>query len=529
MVWGCGTPNPGSGVVSGFDRTGTLWAPYLEWEVENPSYSGNPFDLVATVTFTHSASGATHTTEMFYDGGDTWKWRFTGTEIGTWTFESASADAELDGLSGTVTINPNPDTEAYGFVTEYESATHTKWARQKGNDGEIETFVPQFVMYEAPDYIYRHREAIDEDIRVFLQEHGFTGFHVPVLCHWFELGTERCRSIDAEDPDPDPRTFEALELLITKTHAAGGVVHLWMWGDESRTQTPARWGLNGQADRRLQRYIAARLGPLPGWTMGYGFDLWEWVDGATLDAWHDYLHAHFGWPHLLGARSHKNRLTQLSEKLDYASYEQHRPDYPLYLETIRARPDKPAFSEDRFRIRDGAPFREKDYSMEDTRRGLWHSTLAGGVANIWGNLAGIPDQGLWYRVRRLFGRRTGSRPYPRPDWIRTYATFWKERFLPDMEPCPELAEYCLGDPREGMYVVYVEEAGEVVLGLHAMPDTTAFRVVYVDTRQPYEEQGFCRMVTGRVAGVSFPHVSDWAVALEHSGQDDPLCERFMGK
>ncbi|RMF64766.1 MAG: hypothetical protein D6746_01240, partial [Bacteroidetes bacterium] len=37
------------------DRTGTLWSPYLEWSVENPTYSGNPFDLVATVTFTHAA------------------------------------------------------------------------------------------------------------------------------------------------------------------------------------------------------------------------------------------------------------------------------------------------------------------------------------------------------------------------------------------------------------------------------------------------------------------------------------------
>ncbi|MEC8891835.1 MAG: hypothetical protein VX901_00790, partial [Candidatus Poribacteria bacterium] len=68
-------------------------------------------------------------------------------------------------------------------------------------------------------------------------------------------------------------------MIILKTYAAGGAVHLWMWGDSSRDQnTKERWGLNGCTDRRLQRYIAARLGPIPGWTLGYGYDLWEWVD-----------------------------------------------------------------------------------------------------------------------------------------------------------------------------------------------------------------------------------------------------------
>ena len=56
-------------------------------------------------------------------------------------------------------------------------------------------------------------------------------------------------------------------------------MHLWTWGDEQRHMTPARWGINGNVDRATpERYIAARLGPLPGWTMGYGFDLDEWVN-----------------------------------------------------------------------------------------------------------------------------------------------------------------------------------------------------------------------------------------------------------
>jgi len=49
------------------DKTGKLWAPYLEWSLNNSSFSGNPYDLVATVTFKHQGTGASHTTEMFYE------------------------------------------------------------------------------------------------------------------------------------------------------------------------------------------------------------------------------------------------------------------------------------------------------------------------------------------------------------------------------------------------------------------------------------------------------------------------------
>ncbi len=99
------------------DKTGTQWAPFIEWSIENPGFTENPFDLVATVTFVHTSSGETHTTEMFYDGGSTWKFRFTGTQIGTWTFTTSSSDADLNGNSGTVTINTNPDTGSKGFIT----------------------------------------------------------------------------------------------------------------------------------------------------------------------------------------------------------------------------------------------------------------------------------------------------------------------------------------------------------------------------------------------------------------------------
>jgi hypothetical protein len=491
-------------VVPPTGEAAQLWAP-VEWTLDVPPPPGqNPFDVRAAVEFVHRETGERRSTEMFYAGGDHWKFRFTGTRTGEWSYSTSSVHLPLHGHRGSVAVHPNPDPKARGFVTGLGS----KW----GWSGTGEVFVPQLVMYGAPPYYHENPGRIDADIQTFLVEHGFTGFHTEVFCRWFDLEEQRCGEIGHPDPNPDPRTFEALELLIRKVYGAGGMVHLWMWGDNQRTQTPTKWGVDDPVDRRLQRYIAARLGPLPGWTMGYGFDLWEWTDDSKLAQWHRYLHAHFGWPHLLGARSEKNRLTQLSEAMDYASYEQHRPDYDMYVRTLERRPGKPAFSEDRFRVRESR-YPEKDYTMEMTRRGLWHSAMAGGVANIWGYL--LPREGE--------PSRSGSNSFPRPDWIRTYARFFNQRLQSDMSPCNELTDYrpsvtleagslhaALCDRRAARFLFYAEDTWQVRMDLSGMPE--AQPAVAIDALKPYEEIHLGLLDLGtRIWEAPYP--STWAIAV----------------
>ncbi len=269
-----------------------------------------------------------------------------------------------------------------------------------------------------------------------------------VYCRWFDLAKETSDQISK--PNPDSRTFEALELLITKVHAAGGIVHIWMWGDEDSRKTQVKWGINGKEDKRLQRYLAARLGPIPGWTMSYGYDLFEWVGGSRLTEWHDYMQAHLGWKHYLGARGNKNEMSQRSEAMDYSSYEQHKPDYNKYVETIEKRPLKPSFSEDRFRVRNMG--RSKDYSLEETRRGFWHSAMAGGVANIWGYLLGSPG---YYSI-----------PYPNAAQLKTWSLFFKNRFLKDMSRNNNITDgVCLQGSANAEYIIYIEDASSVQFDL----------------------------------------------------------------
>ncbi len=474
------------------NQIGTLWSPYLEWTLSNSSYSGNPFDLGASVTFTHSSSGETRTSQMFYNGNNTWKFRFAGTRIGNWSFVTESSDTDLNAHTGTVIINPNPNSP--GFVTHFGD----KWMRSGNN----KAFVPQFVMVSGPQDYLNNPGRVDDEIQTFFVEHGFNGMHTPVFCRWFDINEPDCDQISGSSLNPDTQTFEALELMITKVYNAGGVVHIWMWGDNQRKQNPnyLPGGINGPVDLRLQRYIAARLGPLPGWTIGYGFDLFEWTDEPKLTAWHTYMQAHLGWTHLLGARSQKNQLTQLSEAMDFSSYEQHRPDYDMYVETIEARPQEPSFSEDRFRIRNEG--NSKDYTMLLTRRGLWHSAMAGGIANIWGNLLGDTSANE--------GEGT-SLPYPNPKWIRTYADFMNDRFFADMTRCNSLTNgVCLKRPNNTDYIFYVENADLIQIDLSSMLGTQT--AVAVDTAAVYAEIALGQLSPTNQTWIA-PYQSDWAIAV----------------
>jgi len=397
------------------------------------------------------------------------------------------------------------------FAQGVSDLTHygNKW----GWSATGEVFVPQLVMYATPPNFYGKPEKVDRDIHTFLVQHGFQGFHVFVTCRWFDLDEEDCRNVAGVDPSLDSRTFDALEMLITKTYRAGGMVHLWMWGDEERGQTPSArpdWGgVDGPVAKKVEAAIAERLGALPGWSMGYGFDLDEWVTADEIHRWRDRMHGLLPRFHFLGGRpggpnrgENHRRYQRWNRGLDYASYEHHKPSYRVYLAALEANPDEPVFSEDRFRVLESSD--RKHYSLQEVRRGLWQSTLAGGVANIWGYLMEGGSHEL------------GSAPFPNRGQIRAHFEFMRGRFLADMERCspkraePERRSLCLRSAAGRHYIFYKENADHVELGLRAMKGPQP--VVAIDTRKPYAEVEVGMLAPGSHVWET-PHRSDWALAV----------------
>ncbi|MBZ0255185.1 hypothetical protein K8I31_03940, partial [bacterium] len=354
-------------------------------------------------------------------------------------------------------------------------------------------FVPNYIMIDVigNDLSKISEQQMDRFIDEFIVGHGFNGVHIPVLGQWFHIGD---MVVTKQDETPDERTLDKLAMIIQKVYDAGGCTHLWMWGDDSRSQTTksTRGGIMGPQEKRLLDAIAKKLGPLKGWSMGYGFDLWEWVNGDQLKQWHSYLWSKPGWNHLLGARSETNKLTQIYEGLDYSSYEYHKPWYDDLVEMINRRPQKPSFSEDRYRIRHPSKYPDKDYNADETRRGLWHHAMAGGVAAIWGNL-------------------DGDGVYPNKDALKCFSIFWndKGRLKKDMATDNAITDgYCLNDSGRS-YVFYKENCKTIHFKLNGAPKTA----VAVDARKAYAEINLGQLNAG---GHTFeaPYESDWAIAVE---------------
>ena len=137
--------------------------------------------------------------------------------------------------------------------------------------------------------------------------------------------------------------------------------------------------------------------------------------------------------------------------------------------------------------------------MEMTRRGLWHSTMAGGVANIWGYLPRGRDSWL------------GSAPFEHPEWIKTYARFFAHRFLNDMTPAPDITDgVCLKVPAGTHYVFYKGDTASIEMDLSEMARGQG--AVALDTKKPYRELRLGRLATEKQTWTA-PNRSDWAIAV----------------
>jgi len=478
------------------ERETTMWAPCLEWSIENPSFSGNPFDVVASATFTHEDTGATHTTEMFYAGTNTWAFRFTGDRLGRWSFITRSVDADLDGHRGNVTVAGNSDPGIQGFLTHVGN----RFAIQCRDAEDLRGFLFNVYMNgHLVDYTDLPKLADPAVADGLMRDARHNGFDIVFLIlnhNWLRLGT--ARHDQHNSVSPDLRTFDILDGLITQAHERGMRWHFWAWGDESRRWTPIGLpgGVNGSVDRRLQRYIAARLGPLPGWSMGYGFDLVEWTTTSGRNGWAEFLHERMGWDHLLCTRGFRlagtrNNIVSYSGfgGRDLSTTRFGPTDYQEVVRHFEVYPDSPSFYEERHSyLRKGFKL-----DMDGTRRLRWWQAMAGGIGGFYGFYESSPH------------------PYPDPEQLRTARDFWRGRFLLDMIRANGLTDgWCLRTPDAKSFVFYKEHATSIRVDLSSAPGPLP--AVAVDASREYKEADLGTLGP-RLQTVELPRISDWAIAV----------------
>ncbi len=325
------------------NRPGSVNDLFVCYEIEIEAPEHQP------INFVHE-SGKVVTVLSFIKNGKTLV-RFTAEIPGIWT-------------TGDVSLFFDP------FIPEYANgflkAAGRKWVQNARNKAVI----PQYIMYSEA--------TLSAGIQEFVKDHGFSGLHITNLRDFLQ----------------NPDYFEA---VVLETYRAGGITHFWLWGDEQRKLTPKHYDGNV---KYLYNEILARLGPMPGWSVGYGFDLFEWTNADELDEWKNYWNSTISYSHLMGGRGYKNSYRQISTEMDYVSWEWHRPDVDDYIDHLKHSNDKPVFSEDRFRIRRPSKYPLKDYTESLTVSGLWNSFLAGGVANIWGKKGPDDKYSIPYALKK---------------------------------------------------------------------------------------------------------------------------------
>jgi len=249
----------------------------------------------------------------------------------------------------------------------------------------------------------------------------------------------------------------------------------------------------------LQRYIAARLGPIPGWTMGYGFDLHEWTNTEQLNSWAKYMHEHFGWEHLLCARGqilkgphNINSYDGFGRDVPLKTTSHGPKDYGEILEDLNGDRKKPHLYEERH------SYRRSGFAldMDGTRRLLWWETMAGGMGGFFG----------FYP--------TSEHPYPNPEQLRTHYEFWhgKGRFELGMKPANELTEggCVLGNFSSGRCVFYKEDTDTIRMNLKRLPGRR--KAVAVDAKKAYKEIELGALGAENQEWKA-PYKSDWAIAV----------------
>ncbi len=515
------------------NRRAHVWE-VVEYCLPNTTWSANPFDLVASATFVHAQE--TRATEMFFAGNDTWKFRFTGTRTGVWNFSTSSADPDLDGHTGTVTVGPRTNTGAKGFLTHVGN----KYAIMEEDIGHVEGYVYQVFMnqqdyeqqHKHPSRILGHpgRASLFADYWRNTQDNGFDIFFFAVFYSWFQMGA---LSIDdfsgAGDPlldQPDPALFDTLEFAIKYAHERGGRAHIWAWGDNDRKQTPNHLGdgFRGQRHRRLIRYIAARLGPLPGWSMNFGFDTIEMPNAEEDGAWWaQEMNQTMGWPHILTSRGWNNENFGAHSYAGFGGnpYDLETSDkgpsgYDEIRQHLETHPNKPSIYEERhtynrWQCWPGAVPDPDRLNETGCRRLIWWETMAGGMGGFFGHFS---------ERFNVFGpfRPDGPCGY-HPDSLkrafRTHQDFWKHGRLqlnmsPDNSRVKGATGYCLAGADAKHFVVFVEDADSVTIDLTGMPGLQP--AIAVDANAAYAEISKGNLTAGTHT-IELGTASDWALAV----------------
>ncbi|MEX2671407.1 MAG: hypothetical protein WD294_04770, partial [Phycisphaeraceae bacterium] len=245
---------------------------WVDFMVDAPDAASGieKWDVEGSCVWTHEDGATQRTSLVWYSGeGDAYVFRFGASLPGRWSGTTSSPVEALDGLDLAVEVGPSSNPARTGWSGQIPDEPKA-WARQAGPEGELARRTPILIMMPDVDQFHDDHDSMRAFVAEFHETHGFNGGHISTIGRsWFEVGSSG--GLGDAPPTPDVRTFEALEAAASAWSERGGWLHIWMWGKNDGDFANLPGGYNGEQGRRLNRYLVARLGPVPGWSMGIGW------------------------------------------------------------------------------------------------------------------------------------------------------------------------------------------------------------------------------------------------------------------
>jgi len=499
----------------------------------------NPYaDVVAQAAIVPPVGRPTRVIPLFWDGGATWRFRFSPAELGTWTWTVKSADAGLNGKAGSFEVvaaqRRGSIRPMAGFPQHLE--------RQDGS--------PFWFLGDTAWALYYDREEEQYDRRAalaYLDARAAQGFNVVHSALLSELGWGNRGGMPFDDIAAEKLNaayWQEVDLRLAHANHRGLVCGLApAWGDK-RGVEPFAWRRFPSLAARLRyaRYIAARYS---------AFDTYFLVAGE----WHAEIRARqsteaaikqeFGEiaqalaaadPHgrMIGIHpmtSHGSVREFAAEPwMTFGDYQQNYRDLHGRILESRATHKPIVNSEYGYLLRDssgdGIPDKDNSTSLAAMRSASWDIALAGGyLVTGFGTtyLGGGRDPGPfdltaaknkpWEEqighLRSIFARTEWWKLAPHDELLTCETRRGRDSQELGYIAPPQTTYWCLAEPGR-QYLVYYRGLRSP-LGLALETKTAAWTAVRINPRT--NEQVALAAPAGDRLDIRPPDDQDWVVLV----------------
>ncbi len=370
------------------------WQRY-EVAFNNPSWSGNPFDLELVGIFTHVGTGRTVTQLGFYAGNNVWKIYFMPDELGAWSYVTASPDPELDGKSGSF------DCVASDLPGKLVGDGN-RWGMSSSGDYVSPIMIPTkewFKGTSTADGIDDFMDWADHTVGAMLIGTTLVYFGGP------QPGVPYINGQEGETFNIPMWDRLNSHYDYLRDHGMG--LYIMFYADDEDAPSKNGIGPNSAEEMRLFRYAIARFSAYPIVIWDTGIDIGETRSNSWIDWFAGWFRINDPWDHPVSSRTGGGSGGKFPAGATY--YSDGFSTLPSNSAAINAWESRsvPTAYTDRWR----EDYTRGNFDRDGIRRAVWEVGLVGGPAIYVGGNENSGYLGLTYGSDFKAAPDVGCREY----------------------------------------------------------------------------------------------------------------------